>query len=271
MNDSGIAVRQAGEAASTSSSTSSSSSTTSSTSRPRSLKVKDGGGLAGHNGLRSIVAPPEVRRLPARPHRRRQAVVEGTRCRPRAQPVRQGRAQAAIEVTLEEAADAVEMIATDGVDAAMTKYNAPAPSRPCLKRGGWLDGPRRFKQRWCRTRVVRVEVASPVRSTEEAWARSHRVIQERRVRRSSASITYAAARSRAGCSRETRSAVCGASGALRAHCTISVYAAAGVPCVVRTGRCSRPSSPRASTAFASHETAAQAPAASACRDRPRSR
>ena len=33
----------------------------------------------------------------------------------------------AIDVTLEEAADAVEMIATDGVDAAMTKYNAPRP------------------------------------------------------------------------------------------------------------------------------------------------
>ena len=31
-----------------------------------------------------------------------------------------------IDVTLEDAADAVEMIVTDGVDAAMTKYNARA-------------------------------------------------------------------------------------------------------------------------------------------------
>ena len=56
------------------------------------LKVKNGGGLAGHNGLRSIKAAPALRRLPPGAHRRGQAGVEGARRRPRAQEVLQARA-----------------------------------------------------------------------------------------------------------------------------------------------------------------------------------
>ncbi len=58
---------------------------------PAVLKVKVGGGLAGHNGLRSIEQHLQVRRVPPRAHRRREAVVEGAGRRPRAQPLRQAR------------------------------------------------------------------------------------------------------------------------------------------------------------------------------------
>jgi peptidyl-tRNA hydrolase, PTH1 family len=90
---------------------------------PAALKVKAGGGLAGHNGLRSIVQhlkTDEFLRVrigvgkPVSKERGADHVLN-----------RFGkRARSEIEVTLEEAADAVEMIVTDGVEAAMTKYNA---------------------------------------------------------------------------------------------------------------------------------------------------
>jgi PTH1 family peptidyl-tRNA hydrolase len=90
---------------------------------PAALKVKAGGGLAGHNGLRSIVQhlkSDEFLRVrigvgkPVSKERGADHVLNRFGKRERSE----------IEVTLEEAADAVETIVTDGVDAAMTKYNA---------------------------------------------------------------------------------------------------------------------------------------------------
>jgi len=90
---------------------------------PAALKVKAGGGLAGHNGLRSIVQhlkTDEFLRVrigvgkPVSKERGADHVLNRFGKRERSE----------IEVTLEEAADAVEMIVTDGVEAAMTKYNA---------------------------------------------------------------------------------------------------------------------------------------------------
>jgi peptidyl-tRNA hydrolase, PTH1 family len=90
---------------------------------PGALKVKAGGGLAGHNGLRSIVAhlkTDEFLRVrlgvgkPVSKERGADHVLNRFGKRERAE----------IDVTLQEAADAVELILTDGVDAAMTKYNA---------------------------------------------------------------------------------------------------------------------------------------------------
>ena len=73
----------------------SSSCRTSSTCRPASCKVKAGGGLAGHNGLRSDHPAPQDAGLPARAHRRRQAAVEGARRRARPVEGAEGRARAA--------------------------------------------------------------------------------------------------------------------------------------------------------------------------------
>jgi PTH1 family peptidyl-tRNA hydrolase len=90
---------------------------------PAALKVKAGGGLAGHNGLRSIVQhlkTDEFLRVrigvgkPLSKERGADHVLNRFGKRERSE----------IEVTLEDAADAVEMIVTDGVEAAMTKYNA---------------------------------------------------------------------------------------------------------------------------------------------------
>jgi PTH1 family peptidyl-tRNA hydrolase len=94
---------------------------------PAALKVKLGGGLAGHNGLRSLVIhlkSPEFVRV-------RIGVGKPSSKEHGANHVlnRFGKAdRAAIDVTLEEAADAVELIATEGVEAAMTKYNASRPT-----------------------------------------------------------------------------------------------------------------------------------------------
>jgi PTH1 family peptidyl-tRNA hydrolase len=90
---------------------------------PGRLKVKIGGGTAGHNGLRSLQAhlhdldfvrvrigvgkPPDPRRG-ADHVLRRPAKGE----------------QVLIETAEAEAADAVELILRDGVEAAMTRYNA---------------------------------------------------------------------------------------------------------------------------------------------------
>jgi len=86
------------------------------------LRVKAGGGLAGHNGLRSIVQhlgtdvflrvrigvgkPPDARRGADHVLRRFS---------------KQERED--VDVTVERAADAVECIVADGVDAAMTRFN----------------------------------------------------------------------------------------------------------------------------------------------------
>jgi peptidyl-tRNA hydrolase, PTH1 family len=89
------------------------------------LRVKSGGGLAGHNGLRSVKdhlhsdAFGRVRigvDKPGSKDRGADHVLSRFSKRERAD----------IDVTLEQAADAVEAIAADGIDAAMNRYNGPA-------------------------------------------------------------------------------------------------------------------------------------------------
>ena len=90
---------------------------------PATLKLKAGGGLAGHNGLRSIkqhLHSDEFLRVrigvgkPVSKEHGADHVLDRFSKRERQE----------IDVTLEEAADAVECILSDGIDAAMTKYNA---------------------------------------------------------------------------------------------------------------------------------------------------
>jgi PTH1 family peptidyl-tRNA hydrolase len=89
---------------------------------PAVLRVKVGGGLAGHNGLRSIKqhlhddAFVRVRIGVGKPRTKEQGadhVLSRFGKRDREQ----------LAVTIEEAADAVETILADGVDAAMNKFN----------------------------------------------------------------------------------------------------------------------------------------------------
>jgi len=89
---------------------------------PAVLRVKAGGGLAGHNGLRSIKqhlhddAFLRVRLGVGKPNSKERGadhVLSRFGKRDREQ----------MAVTVEEAADAVEMILTDGVEAAMNRYN----------------------------------------------------------------------------------------------------------------------------------------------------
>ena len=86
------------------------------------LKVKSGGGLAGHNGLRSIVAhlhTQDFQRVrigvgkPVSKERGADHVLNRFSKRERAE----------VDVTVDRAADAVETIARDGVDAAMNRFN----------------------------------------------------------------------------------------------------------------------------------------------------
>jgi len=89
---------------------------------PAVLRVKVGGGLAGHNGLRSIKQHlhddgfVRVRIGVGKPRTKEQGADHvlsrfGKRTREE------------MAVTIQEAADAVEMILSDGVDAAMNRYN----------------------------------------------------------------------------------------------------------------------------------------------------
>lgn len=92
---------------------------------PAALRLKDGGGLAGHNGLRSIKAHLHtegflrvrigVGRPPGGKERGVDHVLDRFGKRERTE----------VEVTIEQAADAVEMIATDGIEAAMNRFHAP--------------------------------------------------------------------------------------------------------------------------------------------------
>ena len=86
------------------------------------LRVKSGGGLAGHNGLRSIKShlhSDEFQRVrigvgkPESKEHGADHVLNRFGKRERAE----------IDVTIAQAADAVEMIATEGVDRAMNTFN----------------------------------------------------------------------------------------------------------------------------------------------------
>jgi peptidyl-tRNA hydrolase, PTH1 family len=89
---------------------------------PAVLRVKVGGGLAGHNGLRSIKQHLHTDGFvrvrigvgkPPSKERGADHVLSRVSKRERE----------AMDVTIQEAADAVECIATDGVQAAMNRYN----------------------------------------------------------------------------------------------------------------------------------------------------
>jgi PTH1 family peptidyl-tRNA hydrolase len=89
---------------------------------PAALKLKVGGGLAGHNGLRSIkqhLHSDEFVRVrigvgkPPSKERGADHVLSRVSKREREQ----------MAVTIEEAADAVEAIVTEGIDPAMNRYN----------------------------------------------------------------------------------------------------------------------------------------------------
>jgi PTH1 family peptidyl-tRNA hydrolase len=86
------------------------------------LKVKNGGGLAGHNGLRSITSHLHsdaflrvrigVGKPVSKEHGADHVLKKFSK-----------RERAEIDVVLEEAADAVEVIIAEGVDAAMNRVN----------------------------------------------------------------------------------------------------------------------------------------------------
>ena len=86
------------------------------------LQVKNGGGLAGHNGLKSIVAHlhtqdfVRVRIGIGKPPGSRQGADHVLRRFSKAE-------RKEIDVVLEEAADAVELILAEGVDVAMNEVN----------------------------------------------------------------------------------------------------------------------------------------------------
>ncbi len=91
------------------------------------LKLKAGGGLAGNNGLRSVKAHLKtdaflrVRIGIGKPASKEQGANHVLS--------RFGkRQQAEFDVTLELAADAVESILADGIDAAMNRFNGKSPS-----------------------------------------------------------------------------------------------------------------------------------------------
>ncbi len=94
--------------------------------QPAVLRIKVGGGLAGHNGLRSIkqhLHTDEFMRVrigvgkPPSKERGADHVLSRISKRERE----------AMDVTIEEAADAVELIVATGVDTAMNRYNGRGP------------------------------------------------------------------------------------------------------------------------------------------------
>jgi PTH1 family peptidyl-tRNA hydrolase len=90
---------------------------------PGEMKVKVGGGLAGHNGLRSITQHLKtqdylrVRIGVGKPDSAHVGKVHVLAKIPKRQ-------REVLDVAIVEAADAVEMIIADGVDAAMQRYNS---------------------------------------------------------------------------------------------------------------------------------------------------
>jgi PTH1 family peptidyl-tRNA hydrolase len=93
---------------------------------PATVRVKQGGGLAGHNGLRSVKqhlgsdAFLRVRIGIGKPPGKAEGVDHVLRRPSKAE-------RDALAVAVEQAADAVEMIVADGVDRAMNRYNTSAP------------------------------------------------------------------------------------------------------------------------------------------------
>ncbi|MGH9022923.1 MAG: aminoacyl-tRNA hydrolase [Acidimicrobiia bacterium] len=93
------------------------------------LQVKAGGGLAGHNGLRSIVAHLHtqeflrVRIGIGRPPGRREGADHVLRRFSKAE-------RSLVDVTLEEAAEAIEVIVAEGVAAAMNRFNRAGSGEP---------------------------------------------------------------------------------------------------------------------------------------------
>jgi PTH1 family peptidyl-tRNA hydrolase len=89
---------------------------------PTVVRVKNGGGLAGHNGLRSIVAHlgtqdfVRVRIGVGKPPSKAAGAGHVLSRMPSKQ-------RELYDVAVQEAADAVELIVTEGVDAAMRRYN----------------------------------------------------------------------------------------------------------------------------------------------------
>ena len=90
---------------------------------PGVLKLKNGGGLAGHNGLRSITQHLKTQDyvrvrigVGKPPNKNRGASHVLTRV-----PARQ---RELLDTAVAEAADAVEAIIVDGIDAAMARYNS---------------------------------------------------------------------------------------------------------------------------------------------------
>lgn len=91
---------------------------------PGRLKVKVGGGAAGHNGLRSLHSHlPDhefvrvrigVGKPPGGPERGADWVLSKVR----------GKAREELAVSVEQAADAVEAVLADGVESAMQRFNA---------------------------------------------------------------------------------------------------------------------------------------------------
>ncbi|MEA3076411.1 MAG: peptidyl-tRNA hydrolase, family [Actinomycetota bacterium] len=92
------------------------------------VRVKAGGGLAGHNGLRSIVDHVKtndflrVRIGIGKPPGGKEQGADHVLRRP-PKTVKQE-----LAIAIEEAADAVELIVAEGVDRAMNRYNTPAPT-----------------------------------------------------------------------------------------------------------------------------------------------
>ena len=89
---------------------------------PGVMKLKAGGGLAGNNGLRSIKAHLKTDaflrvRVGIGKPKSKEYGADHVLSR------MSKKARTAFEVTLNEAADAVESILTDGVDVAMNRYN----------------------------------------------------------------------------------------------------------------------------------------------------
>jgi PTH1 family peptidyl-tRNA hydrolase len=96
---------------------------------PGRLKIKVGGGLAGNNGLRSIKAHlhtdgfVRVRIGVGKPPGREEGANHVLR-----RPGKTERTE--LDIAIQQAADAVEMIVRDGVEAAMGVYNRIDPEDP---------------------------------------------------------------------------------------------------------------------------------------------